>query len=102
MFPGVLLPLVRLHGEAHARRVRKVFADQRDEDVHDLGRQQVAHGSNDGVGQVGEVVRVLRDQVREDLKRKGRWQCDQVGRFFNCFWSRSLHDILRLIFNFYL
>lgn len=65
--PSVLLPLVSLHREAHAGRVRKMFPDQWDEDVHGFSGQEVGERAYDGVRQVGQVVRVLRHQVREDL-----------------------------------
>ena len=49
-----------------------MLPDERDEDVQGFGRQEVAEGLDDGLGQVGEVVVGLRRQVGEYLD--GEWK----------------------------
>jgi hypothetical protein len=47
-----------------------MFPDQRNENVERFGRKEVAQRPNHGLGQVGQVVRDVGDQVGKNLVRE--------------------------------
>ncbi len=47
-----------------------MFPDERNENIEGLGRKEVAQRPDHGLGQVGQVVRDVGDEVGENLERE--------------------------------